>query len=125
MSMAVRLSSRVGDDWELRWSYKDLQSVTSIVNRFPKLPHRLCGHLEPSKASERMRLVHSNVLEATDILWASALNVEETTLGNLKLFQYAGDHWQSLPRFTSLCAKLTMKPACVAPALAFANAASE
>ena len=111
MSMAARLSSRVGDDWELRWFYNDLQSVTSMVKRFPKLPHKLCGHLEPSKASERMRLVHSNMLDATDMLWASALNVEDTTRGNRKLFQYAGDHWQSLPRSTSLRATLTIKPA--------------
>ena len=86
---------------------------------------QLCAKRQPSKASDNNSDTHSHMLDATAILWASALKVELTTRGGLALLQNTGDHGLTTPSLTALSANPKMYPAWVAPAFAFPNAASE
>ena len=98
ISIAVLRSSKVGDDFDMRWSNMDLQSVTTITGLVVSWFQKLVGHFVPSSASDNMREIHSHIPNALDMRCASALNVEFTTRGKRWLFQNPGGPQTHLTR---------------------------
>ena len=97
-SMHVRLSSMdVGDDGECKWSYKLLQSVTTIGGRLLSTFRQDRMSRGPSHISAKSNSTHSTVPVATDMAWLSAARVLLTARDKRKLFHAMGDQGASCP----------------------------
>ena len=108
--LVLRSSIAVGAEGDNRWSYSDLQSVTTMGGLREKTSrHWRIGNL-PSSTSVSTSNNHLTVPVATDMDWLSAAKVELTALASLWLRHIAGVHCTRWPFCKCLEQKAMMCP---------------
>ena len=130
MSIATLLSSHLeADETELRWSKRDLQSVTPVLCLMaPNTGTRDCNSSLssrpsdvdalrdcrrsklPFRASETIKDIHSPIALAMLNTWDSAPRVEDTTLGSFMDFHVKGVHGDAWFFSNSSLQNATMYP---------------